>query len=456
MKLLSLAFIFLFSISALAGERKIAQEESYSDQDLSEEFKQLRKQWLSIRTGDELEATLRKPLGQALDVQYFQSRTRLLLPFRGIVWRLRPIFENQQNALRSKSAQVIGVQIVRAALISFKMNLPTQQADALSEFLTLPGAGMGPQDQFKVMSEVQDYLQARLLPLITESIGQVEVVAKAAPKTLVWDNHLGYGSSDESANLERYIGHGPAEIYSTIAGLYRTYHDVLAFCAYNQDYGVRLINDFNLHTAADSSFFVRKNGRLGMTDAERGQLMRHAMSKYHYLEIRSKGRALMLEAFGALKQFVFYAEKVVDTHRERVGQYSPVILRNGDRYGMDIELMKSLLNGVTELKDPVSGMVFKLNVPAFYQDPPTKFESLLATKFDQSSLVVTHQNKKGESFKVRNYAAEKALAWDNEVWKKYVPSAEGQRPDYINEARRIMRAAREVSLMFALPEIIIH
>lgn len=446
-------------LAAAMPQRKIASQE-VSEAELSKDFKDLRQKWLSVKTGEELELLLKKSLNSEVqysdDTRFFLSQMQFLLPMRGIIWRVRPIFENQKNILRTKSALVLAVQVVRAALISLKMYIPSSQADALTEFLTLPSKQMSSADQFHSMEEIQDVLVSSFLPLLKVSIQQMEALGKPNNKTIIWDNHLAYGKSAIDGDLNRFIIHGPAEIHSATASLYRTYHDVLVFCSFNQNYLVRMLNDFNLKFAMDSSFLVSKSKRLGMTDEERGAVITKAISKFHYLELRPSGPAQMKEALIALRKSVYYAEKAINIYKAEHGQNSPVLLNNGDRYVMDIDRMKSLLDGPTDVQDPVSGLVIRLNLPAFYQMPPSTLGSLMTTKFDKGPLMLNIKNDKGEILRARNYLQGNALAWDNEVWKKYVPSAEGKTPAYMHETRRVFRAMREISFVYLLPEIIVH
>jgi hypothetical protein len=462
MKKHSLLILFTFlltlsnSFSKTSTQRNVASDE-ITETDLSKDFINLRSQWLAVKTGDEMEALLKKSIlnnaGYSDDVKYFLTQTRMLLPLRGIVWRARPVFENKQNLLRSKSAQVLAVQVVRAALISYRMYIPIEQSDAVTEFLTLPSTEMRQSDQFKTMEEIQNFMIAELLPLMKESIAQLEVIAQKSDRNFIWDNRLAYGKSEIDGDLSRYIVHGPAEVQSSLAKLYQLTSNALVFCAFNENYAVRLLNDLNLHFAMDSSFLISKGKKLGMTDEERAIAIRKATDQYNYVELRAVGSGLMKEAYSYLKKYVSAVEKAIQLHG---GTSYPVILKNGDKFTMDIDLMKSLVEGPTDVQDPVSGLNIKLNLPAFYLNPPKSLEQLMATKFDQSKLEVEIKTKNGEIIKARNYLQGRALVWNNEIWKKYVPSAEGQGPAYAQETRRVFSAAKDLSILFMLPEIMVH
>ena len=453
---LTLLLTFTSAFSKSPNQRKVASAD-YNESDLSKDFISLRTQWLSVKTGDDLEALLKKSLlnhsKYSDDVKYFLTQSRMLLPLRGLVWRVRPIFENRQNLLRAKSAQVLGVQVVRSSLISYRMFIPTEQSNALTEFLTLPSAEMSKASQFHTMEEVQDFIVRELLPLMKESITQLESIAEKNEKNFIWDNRLAYGKSEIDGDLSRFIVHGPAEIQSTLAKLYQATSNALVFCAFNENYAVRLLNDLNLHIAMDSSFLVSKGKKLGMTDEERAIAVRKATNKFNYVELRPEGSSYMKDAYSYLKKYVSAVEKAINLQG---GTTYPVVLRNGDQYTMDIDLMKSLVEGPTDVQDPVSGMNIRLNLPAFYLNPPSSLEQLMATKFDQGKLEVEIKTKSGEVIKARNYLQCRALVWNNEVWKKYVPSAEGQGPAYAQETRRVFSAAKDLSIMFMLPEIMVH
>jgi hypothetical protein len=118
--------------------------------------------------------------------------------------------------------------------------------------------------------------------------------------------------------------------------------------------------------------------------------------------------------------------------------------------------MEDVVKGVTEVRDPVSGKSVTLNLPAFYNNPPKNLNILMANQFDQSENEKLIKSKNGETLRFRNYYRGQSVAWNNEAWKNYVPSASGKDSGYMKEARRIMRYSLGTSLVMNLPAIFVN
>jgi hypothetical protein len=449
----------LLSLSLEAATTKRAPAQVIRETELSKDMRVYRDQWLKVRTGDELQnllVSIRNNKSLSPDMKYFNSELELLLPFRGIIWRARPIVETK-NLLHVKTTQVMAVQLVRAFLINLRMLIPTSQSDALFEYLTVPSQNMKREDQFKGMEDVQEYLLKEVLPVVQKQISVVEALAQGKSQTFIWDNHIAYlGGQSQGEGSGRFIVHGPAEIHSRLAELHKMAHDIYAFYSYDQKEAMLLVQKMGTHMAIDSSFLVGRSSRLGMTDEERGKVIKTFMVKHHYLDKRPQGDAYMKKALASLRDYVTEVEKAQSIVSSERSLTYPLVLNNGVTYHLSAEVMSGLVDGPYEMQDPVSGIKILLNLPAFYESAPQSFAPLLATSFDHGPNTVTVKNKDEELLEARNYLQGKALSWDNNEWKKFVPSAEGKGPAYINEARRVFHQARQLSFMFLLPEIIVH
>ena len=452
-------------------KRKIASELSLSDSDLSADLKKLREEWLAIETGDEMEALLKKSeknySSYSEDTRYFLAQMQVSLPLRGIIWRLRPLFENSKGFLGNKSTHVTAVQAVRTAISGLKMFLPTQQTDAAIQFFTEPSIEMSKQDQFKSVADFQRFLVESVVPAINGAAAKISALPQSADKVYVWDNKLAFGRGTFEDDIQRYIGHGPAEINFALATLNRAAHDILVYSAYNQDHSIKLAGEIGSHFGVDSSIFSSKKTNLGMTDEERVKLFKRASTQHHYLELRNYegsryGSELMKQAYTGLKNSVVFIERSHEFLQGRDASkamainpifYQPEIAPNLDK---GIKNIKAVIQGPAEVRDPVTGDTVTLNLPAFYQEPPQTLSQLMATKFEAGAPERTIKNKQGETLTVRNYLAGRSIAWDNSSWKKYVPSADGQKPGYMSEARRVIHYSLGTSMVFGLPDLFVH
>jgi hypothetical protein len=454
------------------SKRKIASDMSFNGADVSNDFQKLREEWLKVKSGDEMEALLKKSHANynafSEDTKYFLAQMHTAIPFRGIIWRLRPLFENSKGFLGNKSTHVTAVQAVRGAVTGLKMFLPTKQSDASIQYFTEPSVEMTKADQFQSIAEFQKYLMDSVIPVVNESIVRLQVIAKGgSQKVFVWDNKMAFGRGTFEDEVQRFVGNGAAEMNMAIAALYRAHHDIYVYCAYNQESSIKVAGEIGSHLGVDSSIFSSKKNDLGITDQERVAIVKGAASKNSFLELRNYGGStygsqLMKQAWVALKNSVVYSERAYDYLQGREGSkamgINPMFFQQetAPNISKGISNMKAVVQGPAEVRDPVSGDTVTINLPAFYKEPPQSLSELMATSFEGGEVQKTIKNKQGESLVVRNYLHGRSIAWDNSAWKKYVPSAEGKGSNYMSEARRIIHYSLGTSMVFGLPDMFVH
>ena len=452
-------------------KRKLASEMSFTNSDLSPDYQRLRDEWLKVKTGDEMENLLRKSLGKynsfSEDTKYFLAQFHTMIPLRGIVWRARPLFENTKGLFGNKSTHVTAVQILRTSLSALKTILPTNQTDAAIEYFTEPSIEMSKKNQFQTIAEFQNFLMSEVIPQLQDSIKKLEVLSKqATDKIFVWDNKMTFGRGAFEDEIQRFKGHVTAELNFTIATFYRTSHDILVYCAYNQDYSIKLLGEMGSHLGVDSSIFSSKKEDFGLTDQERVKLIKDAIKKHRFLELRNYqgtqyGTTLLKQAYITLKNSTIYAERsyeFLQGHDSSISMtINPILFQNQISPHLDkgIKNMRAVVSGPAEVRDPISGETVTLNLASFYKNPLPSLGVLLPTKFELGDLEKSIKNKQGETLKVRNYLHGRSIAWDNSAWKAFVPSAEGKDSKYMSEARRIIQYSFGTSMVFGLPEIFV-
>lgn len=451
--------------------RKLASDSAFQAGDLSPDFIKLRDEWLQVKTGDQMESLLKishsKFGNYSDDTKYFLAQMHIALPLRGIIWRLRPLFEAKKGFFGNKSSHVMAVQAVRGAVTGLKSFLPTNQTDAAIQYFTEPSAEMSKADQFTSMADFQQFLTETIVPRINNAANQIAALTKSSTKVFVWDNKMAFGRATFEDELNRYVGHGPVEVNFVLASLYRSYHDLLVYCAYNQDYAIKLSGEIGSHLGVDSGIFASRSGDLGITDQERSALVQNAAKKHHFLELRNYentqyGSKLMKQAYVGLKNSVIYSERAYDLLQGKDANKSmvvnPVMFQPDLAPNLDsgVKNMKALVQGQTEVRDPVTGDTAAIDVPAFYSNPPQSLSELMATGFEGGEAEKSIKAKNGETLKVRNYLRGRSIAWNNEAWKKYVPSANGKKANYMHDARRIMQYSRGTSVVFGIPDMFVH
>lgn len=452
------------------AKRKLASDASVDESQMSKDLKRLRDEWLNVKSGNEMEALLQKAMANyasfSPDTQYFLAQMQTALPLRGIIWRMRALFENSKGFLGNKSTHVSAVQAVRGAVTSLKMFLPTQQTDAAIQYFTEPSVEMSTANQFKSVAEFQKFLLENFLPVVKDSIAKIQVVYKANPQRIyVWDNKMAFGKGTFEDEIQRFIGHGPAEVNFTISTMYRGFHNIKVFCAYNQDAAIKVAGQLGGHVGLDS-YGSSKKEDFGLTDEERVSTVKAATVSSKFLELRDYngpfGTNLMKDALVALRNSVSYASRAYGfldkRDSSRAMSINPLLFQeeNSPNIKEGISNMKALVTGVAEVRDHVSGSAVTINVPAFYQNPPKNLNVLMATAFETGAAEKTIVAKNGEKLAVRNYLRGRSIAWDNNQWKQFVPSAAGKGPGYMSEAKRIISYSFGTSMVFGLPDMFVH
>jgi hypothetical protein len=402
------------------------------------------------------------------DTKYFLAQMHMALPLRGVVWRMRKLFENNKKFMGNKSTHVMAIQAIRGAVTGLKDFLPTKQTDAGIEFFTEPSVSMSSSQQFQSINEFQKFLIEEVVPALNQATSRIIAIQKSAPENnFIWDNKIAFGTGTFEDEVNRYVGNGPAEINFVIASLYKSYHDILVYCAYNQDHAIKVAGEMGSHFGIDSGIFSSKGDDLGITDKERVSIQRKAVTQHHFLELQNYGDSKfgsdsMKQAFTALKNSVVYSERSYDYLQTKEASQAmalnPVLFQPelGKNLDKGLKNMKAIVSGMTEVRDPVTGETVTLNLPAFYNQPPQSLGALMATNFEDGEVEKVITNKKGEALKVRNYTRGRAIAWDNNAWKSFVPSAQGQKAGYMTEANRIINYSFGSSTVFGLTGLFVQ
>lgn len=454
-------------------KRKVASSQTFSESDLSEDYKKLRAEWLKVTNADQLEALLNASYAKfdsySDDTKYFLTQAHIALPLRGIVWRMRPLFEKGKGKfVGNKSTHVMAIQMLRGVAASLDMALPTEQSSAVFAYITEPSAKMSTAQQFKSIEDFQNFLVGELSKKLSESAVRVDALLKKNPDSIfVWDNKMQFGTGTFRDDIQRYSGHGAAEMNITVAGLYKTIHDVLVFSAYNQNQMPEISKKISAHLGHDSvSWFGKEKEDLGITDEERIEILKDA-SKKGFLSLREApkayGASLMTQAYRALVNFTVYSSSAYEQLQGKDPNPSmglnPIHFSSDSQGRLDkgVKNMEAVVRGVTEVRDPVSGKSVTVNLPAFYAQPPQSLAGLMATQFEQGSNEKKIRSvASGEELVMRNYYKGRSIGWNNEVWKNYVPSAAGQKSDYMAEARRVIRYSLGTSIVFNLPALFVR
>ncbi|OYZ16241.1 MAG: hypothetical protein B7Y39_15840 [Bdellovibrio sp. 28-41-41] len=473
--------------------RKIA-----SDLKASDAFKtQLMDPWLQVTNSEQLYKLLvdsykgydRTANPYAPDVKYFLNHLHTMIPLKGIVWRMRPIFE--VGGLGNKSTHMSAIQFIRGIATGLAAGFPTQQTRAMTDYFTMPGVEMTEASQFKSIEDFQNFLVDSFIPYLENSSNRIAALTKANPGAVfVWDNQMYYGTASFKNGFNRYVGHGLAEMHISMATLNESIHDSLMFSAYNQKDLIEVAGDLGRKFGIDIVKGIGWN-EIGVTDKERSAALKKYVEKENgFLSLRTYGmlerakqklkNAKVVTVDGKPKElgeglvWRAYGYKVIavnhfnDAYTALDGKaanasmaLNPAIYQKDvqNRLNEGVSRMKDAIEKPTDFNDPISSEVVRLDVPNFYKNPPKSLKVLMAKNWegstdDKEGPYVT--NVKGKKLHYRNYFAGRSTEWDNAAWGQYVTSANGKDAGYMMTAKRVMHYSLGATPVFGVVDIFVR
>lgn len=432
---------------------------SFGENDLTPGFKEYRTELLQVKSADQLEAFIKKYNGKydQLDphTQYFVAQLVPFQIFRGILWKLRPIVETGivgGSETGSRATHSAVVSALRATAANIEAYLPTDQWRAGFQYIAEPTSSMSKADQFSTMSQFQAALVTKLAPLLAQTALRLSAILKKMPanKVFAWDSKINYGSGSFDDGLNRYIGHGQAEVRSTYAMVLFQIHNVFVWSSYNVDALPKVEGEIGKLYGIDG-FFPGQD--LGVTSQDRITKLKEFQQAGFMAFDNTNGPTYMLKAGGYLRKAVDAAVEVQRLLNGRNGDpafaLNPIFFRNeaSPLLGKGVDKLKNLLKGPGEVHSGITGETVTVNLAAFYSQPPSNLPKkslmdLLPSAFDTSGQPEPEiKNEKGEVLKYRNYLRGRPIGWENDTWSTYIPSAAGKEPGYMAMANRVLRSS---------------
>lgn len=438
--------------SANSSKRKLANAQEFAENNLKSDVVEFRKAYLAVTTPEQLEALLKKAEEEwstySSDLKYFTANLLVVRSLRGVIWRMRPLFESGNLFSGNRATHGATVNLLRKIATGIDTFFPTEQWAAGFAYLTEPSAQMTTAQQFKTVREFQKFLIVKFIPALQVAARRTNTLLETEQvPTLVWDRQIVYGTATFADGAKRYIGFGPAEVYFSTSLLYRGIHDALVFAAYNQDDLLNIMGRIGRRFGVDSAL---QSAEMGMTAAQRNEIISASVKKSGFLTLQNYngstfGTAAMSSAYEALKTSAKYQKKAYDYLKDGKSTdsfvFNPIHFQSesSPRLERAMNNMIAAVSGVADIRDPVSGDVVKLNLPEFYKKPYPSLAVLMANGFDLKSQAEKElTNIKGEKLVYRNYLHGQATSWDNQSWSKIVPSAQSQKADYMQKAKRVI------------------
>jgi hypothetical protein len=415
------------------GKRKIASENTISEDAMSEEFRKFRDKFLTIIKKEEVEEHLlslnKNYDSYPDDLKFFAAQMIPFLTFKSMAYRLYPLVKKEKIA-----HSVVLTRVLNFASF-MRINLPTTQWEAGFRFASEPFTG--DQDRFESAEELQAYTESTIYPALMKAAQRLQDLDFSGTK-VVWDHKLFYGTASFTDNFKRYRYVGEAERIATLASLHEGMAWIKRFSAYSVKGSMELAKDLGMLVGVDS-FFSKVDG---VSARKVTSVFNKDDHKDLYI-LLDGGKEKVQLAFSHLREAarlqVIAWHEVKDRPANELDAMNSLILDPfRDRISRGSETLEKIVSGPTVIRSDVTGELVKVDLPAFYANPPKDLKSLLPNEFRGGDKTIKKKlaTKSGKTKRVkfRNYFYGSAVGWDINSYKSLFPE--------IKDGRDIAKAAR--------------
>lgn len=415
------------------GKRKIASEDTITDDAMSEKFRNFRDKFLTIIKKEEVEKFLHE-----LDANYDSYPDDLkfvaaqIIPFltiRSFAYKMYPLVSKVKV---THSAMLTRVQNFASFM---RINLPTTQWEAGFRFASEPFTA--DEDRFEKTEELQAYVENTIYPAFMVAAKRINALDFSGTK-IVWDHKLFYGTASFTDNFKRYRYIGEAERVATLASLHEGMSWMKRFAAYNVKGSMELAKDLGMLVGVDS-FFSKVDG----VTAQKVTKVFNEDEHKHIYTLLEGGKEKIQVAFSHLREAarlqIIAWNEVKDRPANELDAMNSIILDPfRDRIDRGAETLEKMVAGPTVVRSDVTGELVKVDLPAFYANPPKDLKSLLPNEFRGGDKIIKRElaTKSGKKKKVkfRNYFYGSAVGWNLDSYKSLFPE--------LKDGRDVAKAAR--------------
>jgi hypothetical protein len=417
------------------GKRKIASEPAISDDAMSEKFRGFRDKFLTIIKKEEIEKFLHE-LDENYDsypndLKFFAAQMIPFLTVRSFTYKMYPLV--------SKVKVTHSVMLTRVLnFASFmRINLPTSQWEAGFRFASEPFTA--DEDRFEKTEELQAYVENTIYPAFMVAAKRIQNLDFTSEK-IVWDHKLFYGVASFTDNFKRYRYIGEAERVATLASLHEGMAWMKRFAAYNVTGSMELAKDLGVLVGVDS-FFSKVDG----VTAQKVTGVLNKDEHKHLYTLLDGGKEKIQVAFSHLREAarlqVIAWNEVKDRPANELDAMNSIILDPfRDRIDRGSENLEKMVAGPTIVRSDVTGELVKVDLPAFYANPPKDLKTLLPNEFRGGDKMIKKKlaTKSGKTKRVkfRNYFYGAAVGWNLASYKALFPELKDGRD--VAKATRIL------------------
>jgi len=349
-----------------------------------------------------------------------------LKPFRGMVYRLRPLVEAQHTPF----IHGMIIAFIRSVNAGVNNLFPSDQWKVGFDYLTQPYPNMGA--QITTEQELNAYLGTHVIHEFVTLFNRVKGINLDTP--VYMDNRLLWGTAHFVADQDQFVLFGNSEKLSYLSNVSFAISGLGASLAYNwlgmfettqkfwmvYGFNTALSNPDNM-TAEQRVSVIRKNSDL-FTLLPGGEKITKAAKKWYKIGL-SYGKQSWGKVQDAQK------DSAQPTVMDARGFLPFVRIINTSFTNVD-----EIVSGKGVSSSLVNGEVVAVNFDLFFDQPPKDFKDFLPTKFDQGAYSVVEPVT---GIKYRNYSRGNPTAWNYAAYQIYFPG--------VKDAHGVRNAARVMS-----------
>lgn len=424
-------------------KRRPANSSNIDESMMSQEMKKIIQKLHTAKTSEDYEEFLTELNAKydtyPKDVQFYITQMSSAKAFRGIVYRLRPLFEKKSSFLHS---QVL--TYVKKMAISSSVLLPYEHVGAGFEYISSPFIDSNGKmvEAFKDEKDIQAFLAKEVLPLVLTSVKRLEALDLS--DGIVWDQRITFGEKSFLDNIKRFKLIGEFEKNISLASAYSGLASMSVMLAYNVDHSIDLYKQVGFLYGLDGFGIFNK------VDGVSAEKVAKVLRKPEFAQtgtLNEGGEKWMEYAYSnSLRSIKRLNDAWTNSADERKNGETFIV--NTNYLNINREVISeniSMANriawstGIESLRSGVTGEVVQVNYHAIYATPAKDLKDFLPTSFESGKSVsrkVAKGNGIGQTLNYRNYTEGRAKSYNLKVYETYFPSIKTQ--DDVFKAARVM------------------
>lgn len=370
-----------------------------------------------VKNGAELAALITKYEGAydklSPSAQIIAAQLIALKPYRGILYRLRPVAEAQ------------GTPVIHGSIISYLRALnagvnnlyPSDQWKAGFDYIARPYANMGP--QIKNENELNQFIAAQVLPTQIALVHKVYRIDLSKP--VYFDNKIFWDKANFVTDQDRFPMIGIPEKLAYLAAISGNVSAIYASLGYDWSDLFKATQGF-WKVYGFNTMFARPDN---MTAKQRRDEIVSNTKLFTKLPGGEKHTAKAYEWFIHSLRFTKASWKHLQAAGKDKGDSKSIALMDPQAFTPFTRQINTTFGNIDEViagkgigSAVVGGETVDVNFKEIFMNPPEDLKALLPTQFEDGDREVVDSDT---GLKYRNYSRGNPKGWDVSKYQRYFP-----------------------------------